>query len=94
MLASPGCFSAEYPYILGMADISRPEARYRHVLQEDGSYGVEVAIEGTNATIVTPFVDPEAADRWIAAHKLRASQPRQRMSYGSRKWTKPPATSG
>ena len=74
-----------------MVELSRPEAHYRHVLQADGSYGVEVAIEGTSATIVTPFADAQAADRWIEGHKLRASQPRQRMSYGSRKWAKPPA---
>ena len=75
-----------------MVELSRPEAQYRHVPQPDGTYGVEVAIEGTNATIVTPFADAAAADLWIAGHKLRASQPRQRMSYGSRKWAKTPAT--
>ena len=73
-----------------MVELSRPEAHYRHILQADGSYGVEVSIEGTNATIVTPFVDTAAADRWIEEHKLRASQPRQRMSYGSRKWARTP----
>lgn len=77
-----------------MVEISRPEAHYRHVLQADGSYGVEVAITGASATMVTPFADAEAADRWIEGHKQRASQPRQNMSYGSRKWTKRPAAAG
>jgi hypothetical protein len=77
-----------------MVELSRPQAQYRHVLQADGTYGVEVAIEGTNATIVTPFADVAAADRWIEGHRLRASQPRQRLSYGSRKWAKSPTTAG
>ena len=73
-----------------MVELSRPQAHYRHIRQADGSYGVEVAIEGSSPTVVTSFADAAAADLWIEGHKLRASQPRQRVSYGSRKWARTP----
>jgi hypothetical protein len=37
----------------------------------DGQFGVEVLIPDTHPTTVTSFATAEAAEAWIAAHKLR-----------------------
>ena len=38
-----------------MVELSRPQAHYRHIRQADGSYGVEVAIEGSSPNNLARF---------------------------------------
>jgi hypothetical protein len=47
------------------------EASYKVVPVEDGSFGVEVSIPDSHPTVVTPFASEEAAEAWIASHRLR-----------------------
>ena len=67
-----------------MAEITRPPASYRNILQEDGTYGVEVTIAGTSPTIVTSFADEAAAGHWVEGHKARSLLPMYRSSFRSR----------
>jgi hypothetical protein len=62
-------------------DLIKPPAEYRIVARDDEAFAVEISIEDTSPTMVTPFATEAAADAWIEGHKARVLAPPARR-YG------------
>jgi len=75
-------------------DLIKPPAEYRIVARDDEAFAVEISIEDTSPTMVTPFATEAEANAWIEGHKARVLAPPTRR-YGRQmagKRTPPPAT--
>ena len=74
-------------------DLMKPPAEYRIVARDDEAFAVEISIEDTSPTMVTPFATEADADAWIERHKARVLAPPSRgfgrMSRGGKR---PPST--
>jgi hypothetical protein len=70
------------------------DATYRVILQDDKTYGVEVAIPDSYPTMVKSFATVPEAEAWIAEHKRQAeTEPFSKRSR-FRKREKPPPLPG
>jgi hypothetical protein len=59
-------------------DLMKPPAEYRIVARDDEAFAVEISIEDTSPTMVTPFATEAAAGVWIEKHKARVLAPPSR----------------
>ena len=59
-------------------DLMKPPAEYRIVARDDEAFAVEISIEDTSPTMVTPFATEAAAGAWIEGHKARVLAPPSR----------------
>jgi hypothetical protein len=77
-------------------DLIKPPAEYRIVARDDEVFAVEISIEDTSPTMVTPFATEAAADAWIEGHKARVLAPPTRryvrQSMGGKRPAPPPET--
>jgi hypothetical protein len=74
--------------MLQMANsLPKPDPTFRVFSKSDSTYGVEISIEGTEPTSVTPFATEEAANNWIAGYQKQLAAPpapRGRRSWAGR----------
>jgi hypothetical protein len=51
-----------------------PITRYRTVVQNDGSYGVEITKLGQQPRVMNRFWSEAEADAWITTEQIRAAE--------------------
>ena len=74
-------------------DLMKPPAEYRIVARDDEAFAVEISIEDTSPTMVTPFATEAAAGAWIEGHKARVlAPPTRRYGRQSMAGKRPPAS--